>query len=67
MRPAKCRHEAAAAVGLTAAEAQAGVMRANAAKWPPTTSRYWWTQATAAYTRDVSDDDERDGAPTATT
>ena len=43
--------QAAAAVGLTTAEAQAGVVRANAAKWPPTTSRYWWTQATAAYTR----------------
>ena len=43
--------QAAAAVGLTTAEAQAGVMRANAAKWPPTTNRYWWTQATAAYTR----------------
>ena len=43
--------QTAAAAGLTAADAQAGVVRASAAKWPPTTSRYWWTQATAAYTR----------------
>lgn len=41
----------AAQVGLTPAEAKAGIHQANHAHWPPGIQRFWWTQATAAYTR----------------